>query len=104
MPTHSLQVVPSLVSEMTSIAIEVAAGGRSQRENRSRANRAGDASARSIANSAMNANTAIAPSEIGMPPHTFVRRTDEYGLIIATWQPVEPGSAEAPGMNEQWME
>jgi len=32
----------------------------------------------------MNANTAIAGSEIGIPPHTCERITDEYGLIIAT--------------------
>ena len=51
----------------------------------------------------MNANTAIAGSEIGVPPPTFFRNTDEYGLIIATWQPDVPFSASAPGMNEQWM-
>src|SRR5881392_3429513 len=52
----------------------------------------------------MNANTAIAASEIGMPPHTRVRNTDEYGLIIAAWQPDAPASALEPGMNEQWIE
>jgi hypothetical protein len=49
----------------------------------------------------MNANTAIAGSEIGIPPHTFARSTDEYGLIIATWQPDSPAPAPIPGMNEQ---
>src|ERR1041384_7248646 len=35
-----------------------------------------------------------------MPPHTPVRITDEYGLIIATWQPDSPVCV-TPGMNEQ---
>jgi hypothetical protein len=49
----------------------------------------------------MNANTAIAGSEIGMPPQIAMRNTDEYGLIIAAWQPDAPVCAPAPGKNEQ---
>ncbi len=86
MPTHSLQVVPSWLSEITSITIEVSAGSADARARNAvaRGSSLRRVSSRSVANSPMNANTAIAGSAIGMPPHTRVRNTDEYELIIAT--------------------
>src|SRR5262245_11383655 len=102
MQTHSLQVVPSCDSEMVSITIEVAAGSAlaSARNAVARGSSLRRVSSRSSAKNPMKPNTAIAGSEIGIPPQTLVRNTDEYALIIATWQPDSPVS-EPPGMNEQ---
>ena len=56
----------------------------------------------STANSSRNANTDIAGSEIGTPPHTRVRMTDEYSLIMVVLQSDLPVSALlSPGVKEQ---
>jgi hypothetical protein len=51
------------------------------------------------------AKTPMAGSEIGRPPQSDVRNTDEYGLIIVTWQPELPvmSASARPGTNEQWI-
>src|SRR5689334_11155280 len=102
MQTHSLQVVPSWVSEIVSITIDVSAGSAhaATRNAVARGSRLRRVSSRSVANRPMNANTAIAGKAIGTPPHTRDRITDEYELIIATWQPDSP-ACPPPGMNEQ---
>ena len=57
-----------------------------------------------MANSSRNANTDMAGSEMGTPPHTDCRNIDEYALIMVVWQPDAPTSVwPSPGMNEQWM-
>ncbi len=85
MHTHSLHVVPSLVSEMISMISEVAAGSAhaATRNSAARGSLLRRVITRSTVKNPRNANTAIAPSEIGMPPYTCVRRIDEYGLIMA---------------------
>src|SRR5580692_8290520 len=107
MHTHSLHVVPSFVSEMISMMIDVAAGSAhaATRNSAARASPLRRVSARSSVKNKMNANTLIAPSAIGIPPHTCVRKIDEYGLIIAAWQPDSPPPLWVPpGMNEQCSE
>jgi len=86
MPMHSLHAVPSLVSEIVAITADAATGRphASARKPVARGSCLRRVNIRSTAKQPMNANTAIAGSEIGMPPHTRVRNTDEYALIIAT--------------------
>lgn len=79
MQTHSLQTVPSLESEMVSISADVSAGSAvaSARNAVARRSSLRRVTRRSIAKNNRNANTDIAGSEIGSPPQTFVRKTDE---------------------------
>src|SRR5262245_8807116 len=100
MPMQSLHFASSLLNEMYAVtagnavasAMNPAALGSSCRP----------VSTSSTANRSRKANTDMAGSEIGTPPHTLVRMTDEYSLIIVVLQSDLPASALlSPGVKEQ---
>src|SRR4029079_17295866 len=106
MPMQSLHAASSLLKEMYAITAEVTAGKAvaAAMKPAARGSSCRPVRISSTANRSRNANTDIAGSEIGTPPHTRVRRTDEYSLIIVVLQSDLPASALlSPGVKEQLM-
>src|SRR5690349_24351614 len=96
MPMQSLHAAPSVCSEMYAITKDAPTGNKVAASAKPVAATSSCLS-RSTSHSAQNArkqNTDIAGSEIGIPPQTDDRNTDEYGLIKVTWQPLLPTSVE----------
>src|SRR5687768_8105092 len=104
MPMQSLQAASSLLKEMNAITPEVTAGKAvaSAMKPAARGSSWRPVRMSSTANRSRNANTDIAGSEIGTPPHTRVRMMDEYSLIMVVLQSDLPVSALLrPGVKEQ---
>jgi hypothetical protein len=76
---HSLQVAPISCSEMNAITADAAAGSAvaSARNPVARRSPCRPESAISPARKRRNANTDIAASEIGIPPHVLARKNEE---------------------------